>query len=142
MHLSTTACFMKPQVGHQSDNETPWCLVPSGGMSASFENFDYSGAKFKRLRRATLDISDELNMMDGPKTIDRHGCTSVDVNLDGLPDVVCGVGANKGRGHGYNELYLTAPNGTLSKVLDARGLQKYTTIRYVTTAKNLEERQS
>lgn len=111
-------------------------------MSASFKNYDYSGAKFNRLRRATLDISDELNQIDGPKTIDRHGCTSVDVNLDGLPDVVCGVGANKGRGHGYNELYLTATNGSVSKVLDARGLQKYTTIRYVTTAKVLDERRS
>jgi hypothetical protein len=124
------------QVGHQSDNETPWCLV-TRASTTSFDNYDYSRARFERPRHAVLGNRDALNAQDGPKNIDRHGCTSLDVNRDGRPDIVCGVGANMGKGHGFNELYLTAPDATLSKDLYARGLQKYTTIRYVTAAKGL-----
>lgn len=62
---------------------------------------------------------------------------------DGVPDILCGVGANKGTGHGYNEVYLTTnhtnltttnplSNGTANavvKVLEGHGLHKYTTMR-------------
>jgi hypothetical protein len=124
------------QVGHQGDDETPWCLRRSGNGNISFENYDYSGAKFERPRRAVLDVSDPLNDIDGTTVnIDRHGCTSIDVNLDGIVDIVCGVGADSGKGYGYNELYVTSGTGNVTKVLDGHGLQKYTTIRYVSLAK-------
>jgi hypothetical protein len=124
------------QVGHQGDDETPWCLRSSGnGKKTSYENYDYSGAQFERPRNAVLDVTDPLNDIDGTtKSIDRHGCTSIDVNLDGIVDIVCGVGADSGKGYGYNELYLTSDRN-VTKVLDSHGLQKYTTIRYVSTAK-------
>ncbi len=59
-----------------------------------------------------------------------------------MPDILCGVGANKGTGHGYNEVYLTtnstnvtinpssnASTNAVKKVLKGHGLQKYTTMR-------------
>jgi FG-GAP-like repeat len=43
---------------------------------------------------------------------DRHGCTSGDVNGDGLPDLYCANGAFHGAGFKGNELYLQQPDGT------------------------------
>lgn len=120
------------KVGHQGDDETPWCLSNPQNGTFSFENYNYSGAVFDRPRNAVLDRQDSLNVLDGPNNIDRHGCTAIDVNSDGIKDIVCGVGANRGQGHGYNELYLSSPNGNVTKVLEGHGLHKYNTIRYVT----------
>lgn len=61
--------------------------------------------------------------------MDRHACVNVDVNLDGLPDIQCFAGAGAGKGHGFNELYITQEDGSLIKVLGGGGLQKYTTLR-------------
>lgn len=38
------------------------------------------------------------------RTVDRHDCVTMDVNKDGEIDIVCLVGAHKGRGLGLNEL--------------------------------------
>jgi hypothetical protein len=88
---------------------------------------------FDRPRRAVLDTVDTLhNTTPYTRSIDRHGCTPLDVNDDGVPDIICGVGANKGTGHSYNEVYVTAyQGGNITKVYDGAGLQKYTTVRYV-----------
>jgi hypothetical protein len=67
-----------------------------------------------------LDEQDPLN----GERIDRHFCVSMDVNRDSLTDIICNVGADLGAGDGYNELYLTNPNGSLYKVL-VSGLQSY-----------------
>jgi hypothetical protein len=55
----------------------------------------------------------------------------MDVDRDGLPDIICGVGAGAGLGVGYTELYMTQPNGTLSLLAapSPHGLQKYPTSR-------------
>jgi hypothetical protein len=42
---------------------------------------------------------------------DRHGCDQADVNQDGLPDVFCAVGANKGTDLKQNELWIQAAGG-------------------------------
>lgn len=48
---------------------------------------------------------DKLNEQDGPLDgIDRHACVAHDVNHDGIPDIACLVGANKGTGLGHAEL--------------------------------------
>jgi FG-GAP-like repeat len=47
---------------------------------------------------------------------DRHACVTMDVNRDGLDDVLCNVGAGSGKGRGDNEVYLTEPNGSLTKL--------------------------
>jgi hypothetical protein len=39
-----------------------------------------------------LDIEDEMNGFG----VDRHNCVLMDVNRDGLEDMICGVGATKG----------------------------------------------
>jgi FG-GAP-like repeat len=102
-------------VGHQTDAESPYCLSDEGHWVLN--------------PLVVLDSNDPLNDIDGPNGIDRHDCTMVDANGDGVNDLVCGVGANKGTGYGYNEVYITQPNGTLEKVLDGHGLNRYPTLR-------------
>ena len=76
-------------------------------------------------QRAWLDVSpDYLNARDpinrrcpGDKLVlDRHDCGVIDANNDGIMDLYCLIGANRGEGEGYNELYLTNKNGGLYKV--------------------------
>lgn len=82
-----------------------------------------------------LDYRDTLNSIDHPNmNIDRHDCVNLDVNLDGSIDLVCLVGADKGEGVGYNELYLTRGNGSLHKV-KRHGLQKFPGMRTRNAAK-------
>lgn len=102
-------------VGHQLD-ESPYCYdAEIGNWTMPF--------------LSVLDLTDELNDLDAhPPNIDRHDCTTLDVNKDGLLDIVCAVGADKGKGRGYSELYLTQPDGSLQKVL-RHGLQKHPTVR-------------
>lgn len=97
--------------GHQK-NETPFCY------DAELDNWTQP-------KLVVLDLKDPKDL---PLYIDRHGCTTLDVNRDGLPDIICVIGANEGNGEGYTELYLTQPDGTLVKVPD-HGLQKYPSIR-------------
>jgi FG-GAP-like repeat len=101
-------------VGHQSDSESPYCLTDHGWV---------------RNLLVVLDSKDPLNAIDGPNNIDRHDCTAVDVNGDGVRDLVCGVGADKGKGTGFNEVYITQENGTLKKVPNGHGLHRYPTLR-------------
>lgn len=71
-----------------------------------------------------LDVMDPLNRKDDPYTLDRHGCGVIDANNDGMPDIYCSIGANRGRGVGFNELYLTRKDGSLFKIFQ-HGLQRY-----------------
>lgn len=101
------------QVGHQK-NERPDCLNTDGTWTMSNTTW--------------LDLRDALNSLDFPnKNLDRHSCEHLDVNGDGLEDIVCLIGANKGKGVGYNELYLTRIDGSLRKV-PHHGLQKFPTM--------------
>lgn len=114
-------------VGHQLD-ETPHC-------------YNAETDEWTTPRIAMMTNRDALNDLDGkPPNIDRHGCTFFDVNKDGLPDIVCGVGANKGEGFGYTELYFTQEDGSIKKYLE-HGLQKYPTVRarYVKSIHNTVE---
>jgi len=101
-------------VGHQNP-EHPWC---------------YSNGEWKNNSGIVLDYLDEMNALDlnSRTSIDRHDCVHMDVNKDGTPDIVCVVGADKSKGKGFNELYLTSPiDGSITKVLQ-HGLQKYTSL--------------
>ena len=107
-------------VGHEA-RDRPWCLDSDGSWSKS--------------PVAHLDLMDRKNWRDGPRPgIDRHDCVALDANGDGLEDITCLVGANKGQGVGFNELYLTQRSGKLEKVL-SHGLQKYPTMRTRLAAK-------
>ena len=122
--LGTPWCQGRPAlwfVGHQSDNERPNCLETSN-----------NGISWTKSTTTVLDRNDTLNPTElRESVIDRHGCAILDIDLDGINDVVCTVGANKGKGTGHNEVYLTNPsNGSLIKVMDATlGLSKYPTMR-------------
>ena len=59
-------------------------------------------------------------------SIDRHGCTSFDVNKDGIMDLICTRGAMKGTGtESNNEVFLTQPNGNLEQICN-HGLESPT----------------
>jgi hypothetical protein len=103
-------------VGHQPTDEKPWC------WNETSESWHLTEGS------AVLDTTDSKNDLDGPQYIDRHDCVFMDVNGDTFPDILCSVGANSGKGHGFNEVYLTLPDGGLVKILE-NGLQKYTTMR-------------
>jgi hypothetical protein len=51
--------------------------------------------------------------------VDRHGCTSADVDHSGLPDLYCSVGGKRGSGLKSNELYLD-PGGPAPLEVAAR----------------------
>lgn len=131
-------CDGKPTywlIGHQPKDESPWCLA-NDNSTANFSNYNYTFSQWEMSSVAILDTQDELNVIDGPRNLDRHDCTLVDANDDGLPDVVCGVGANSGRGNGFNELYLTqaedsalGAKGSLVKILEGHGLHLFPTMR-------------
>lgn len=108
--------------GHQFDAiEQPWCQSTDGTW-AQDSNIE-------------MDVQDAKSVLSGWKSIDRHGCTFVDANLDGHKDIACVGGANWHRDFGYQELYLTGtdangdPDGTFSKEID-NGLQKYTSMSH------------
>jgi len=117
-------------VGHQH-MEHPWC-------------YDRQDGGWKNSSKAVL----EIRYKQFPKGIkvdpvDRHDCVTTDVNKDGLVDLVCFVGARKGKGLSHQELYLTEPPQTesdtergdhgggpssLVKVKSKYGLSKYNTL--------------
>lgn len=99
--------------GHRAENDSPFCFI---------------NGKWARPFWAQMDDNDDLNDIDGPEVIDRHDCGAIDVNQDGELDIYCQVGANSGRGFGYNELYLTQSDGSLQKV-ERHGLQKHPGMR-------------
>eukprot|EP00978_Attheya_sp_CCMP212_P042866 scaffold269269_cov48-Attheya_sp.AAC.1 len=100
--------------GHSPPNrDLPYCEVQPGVWHPS--------------DTCVLDKQDLLNGADGPKFIDRHNCAYMDINDDGIMDIMCTVGANKGTGNGFNEVYLTTQSGALKKVYH-HGLYKYPTM--------------
>jgi len=137
--LGSPWCDGKPTywlVGHQADNESPQCLVTNDDTTTDFANYNYTGSQWLPSSVAVLDLQDELNADDGRYSVDRHGCSLMDVNNDDVPDVLCGVGANRGTGFGYNEVYLTETGnstlhemGSLVKVLQGHGLHRFPTMR-------------
>jgi len=75
--------------GHQRP-ENPWCLGRDG--------------KWANTSGIVLDYMDEKNARDEVAlngkvrgTLDRHDCEALDINRDGLLDLVCLVGANKAK---------------------------------------------
>lgn len=119
-------------IGHQpGDTERPWCLVTDSGET-DFSDYDYTDSKWQLSSNTVMDRQDPLNMQDdGLRNMDRHDCVVMDVNFDGhADDVVCGVGAEKGTGYGYNEVYITQPEtGVLVKALENHGLNRWPTMR-------------
>ncbi|HZD79053.1 MAG TPA: VCBS repeat-containing protein [Actinomycetota bacterium] len=58
-----------------------------------------------------------------PKSNDRHGCATADVNLDGLIDFYCQTGTMKGEGERANELWLQQTDGTFVDGAGAWGVK-------------------
>jgi hypothetical protein len=100
-------------VGHEA-RDAPWCQQSNKTWTRGSLHVE-------------MDYNDALNAAAGHARIDRHDCITMLVNNDTLPDIICSVGAKKGLGEGFNELYLTNANGTIRKVLKGHGLQKYPT---------------
>lgn len=98
---------------HNHEPDVPNCLVRG---------------KWRPAKRAVLDELDVLNARDTPFVIDRHDCGAIDANGDGRIDIYCTVGADRGTGVGWNELYLTRKDGSLFKIV-RHGLQRFNTMR-------------
>ena len=115
--LSLSLSLSLKVVGHDNDDH-PYCY---------FQN----KRKWKRRTSVAFDYMDGLNALDGPHDgIDRHQCMPVDADKDGVPDLVCVVGADKGRGLGFAELYLTNKSRDRGLVkVPEHGLQKYPSMR-------------
>jgi len=95
-------------VGHQP-NDQPWCL-------------DGKGHTWKNDGPAVFDYTDAKNNDARRTKIDRHDCVHGDFDHNGRQDIVCLVGADRGKGRGWTELYLTQDDGSLLKIRD-HGLQ-------------------
>ena len=74
---------------------------------------------------------------DGPyfaQTKDRHDCHAADFDQDGLPDMFCSVGADRGSAAKANALYVQQPDGTFAdeayqwNVTDPWGRGRYGTV--------------
>lgn len=94
-------------VGHDHTPEQPRCEVSPG--------------IWERSKVAKLDVNERNHPHNDAldtkrENVDRHSCGIMDCNGDGVPDVICSVGANMGQGEGYTEVHLTRGNGTLEKV--------------------------
>ena len=53
---------------------------------------------------------------------DRHGCAAADVDLNGLPDIYCSLGADSGTGTKANELWMQTDPGTFVDQAIAMGV--------------------
>lgn len=59
---------------------------------------------------------------------DRHDCESIDVNNDGIDDIICATGAMKGQGARHDEVFQVFQNGSYLK-LENHGLGDLPTMR-------------
>ena len=57
--------------------------------------------------------------------VDRHDCDAADFNRDGRLDFYCTVGADKGQGEGFNELWLQDEAGVFHKSIDHGAADHY-----------------
>jgi hypothetical protein len=62
--------------------------------------------------------------------VDRHACSAADFNLDGLLDIYCTVGANRGNGMGNNELWIQGAGNVFTKMLGHGAEDPYGRGRY------------
>lgn len=122
-----------------SGDGTPWCR---GEATFWFVGHEFSEAPYcrrrlqtkrsaavvwERSRSVVLDDEDSKSVLSGWRYIDRHDCAALDVDGDGVNDIVCVLGANRHKDKGWTELYLTQKNGTVVKVKD-HGLHQYPTM--------------
>ena len=120
-------------------NGSIWCagkptIWPVGHWIIDSPYCQEEDGTWERNDTAKLDLIEPL-MIGQPRgglrnmcnitCIDRHECHTLHVNDDDLLDIVCFTGAGKSKGHGFAEIYLTQPDGSLEKVHEFHGLQTY-----------------
>lgn len=124
-------CNGKPTywlIGHESKMEAPHCLVTD--HTGSFANYNFTGSVWEENTNTKLQSG-----------LDRHDCTTLDLNRDNVPDLVCGIGVVQGTSRSYSEIYLTRPKtNSIHKTNGGHGLWKYATMRHriMTTLKSAD----
>ncbi len=111
-------------VGHQSEREAPYCFNADDRCwtpryDVALDTIEQDGDN----RRIDLRYLKERPSMD------RHDCVGVDVDRDGARDLICGLGAFKGQGGAYNELYITDPATGRPEKQRGHGLWEYRNMR-------------
>jgi hypothetical protein len=105
-----------------------WTLT-FGGFAADFDGNGYPDVFFSRHgdQRPRLAMNGgPTGFVDAPGTafslVDRHRCDSADVDADGSLDILCAVGAARGKTIGRHELSLAPDKPTAALVTGTRGI--------------------
>ena len=101
---------------------SPWC---DGNATDWWVGHDYierprcqvGEEEWEEAKKATLSLWNEGG------NVDRHGCGVMDVDQDGVVDLICAEGAEGGRGSSFIEVYLTQLDGSLRRVKEETGLE-------------------
>jgi len=130
----------KPQINLVDISETLNLTGSSSNWSAEVADFNADGLTdflvvWHKPIPETLFLNNGKTFDAKPlgKPADRHHCSAGDVNLDGRIDLYCSVGARRGKGEGYNNLYIQQENGAFVDsakefdVLDPYGRGRWTT---------------
>jgi FG-GAP-like repeat len=84
-----------------------------GGNSADFDGDGWPDLEIGRHSKLILVLRNNRDGTFSPpfqagfEQADRHGCSVGDIDLDGLPDIACAIGANHGLGIKSDEVWLS-----------------------------------
>ena len=104
-----------------------WTLTYDG-FAADLDGNGYRDVFFSRHgnQRPRLAMNGPAGFSDAPgdafSIVDRHGCDSADADRDGNPDILCAVGAARGKSVQRHELSLAPDKGTRRLSIGALGI--------------------
>ncbi len=99
-----------------------------GGFAADFDGDDWRDIFYSRHGSLTprLALAGPDGFSDAPygafSAVDRHGCDAADVDQDGTKDILCAVGASRGKAIHRNELSLAPLGGDGHVARDGLGI--------------------
>ncbi|HKZ91038.1 MAG TPA: VCBS repeat-containing protein, partial [Candidatus Limnocylindrales bacterium] len=104
-----------------------WTLT-FDGFAADFDGNGYRDVFYSRHgnQAPRLAMNGPGGFLDAPtdafSPVDRHGCDSADVDLDGNRDILCAVGASRGKAIKRHEITLAPDKATRALATGTRGI--------------------